>query len=277
MTRNINDKVVEDFGREWAKFDQAGVPGDELKKIFDSYFAIFPWEALARDARGFDLGCGSGRWAKYAAARVGELHCVDPSQEALNVAIKNLAGLANCHFHLAGADNIPLQDGSMDFGYSLGVLHHLPDTAAGIKCCVAKLKPKAPFLLYLYYAFDNRPLWFKVIWKASDLIRRILSKTPYPLKSAASQVIAALVYFPLARLAGIMEGLGVGVANLPLSEYRNKSFYTMRTDALDRFGTRLEKRFNRKQVESMMSASGLGNIKFSESAPFWCAMGYKNA
>jgi SAM-dependent methyltransferase len=273
--RNIDDKVVKDFGKEWRRFDQAGVSSDELKKIFDSYFVIFPWEVLPKNAKGFDLGCGSGRWAKYVAARVAELHCIDPSEEALRVAMKNLAGLANCRFHLAGADNIPLQDDSMDFGYSLGVLHHLPDTAEGIKCCVAKLKPRSPFLLYLYYAFDNKPLWFKMIWKASDLIRRILSKAPYPLKFLTSQAIAALIYFPLARLAKIIEGLGFNVANLPLSEYRKKSFYTMRTDALDRFGTRLEKRFTMKQIESMMAASGLSNIRFSKKPPFWCAVGYK--
>ena len=66
-------------------------------------------------------------------------------------------------------DAIPLPDGSADFGYSLGVLHHVPDTQKGIIECVRKLKPGAPFLLYLYYAFDNRPWWFRTIWKISDL------------------------------------------------------------------------------------------------------------
>jgi SAM-dependent methyltransferase len=276
MKPNINDKVVEDFGREWARFDQSIVSGDELKKIFDSYFAIFPWEALGKNAKGFDLGCGSGRWAKYASARVAELYCIDPSEEALAVAKNNLAGMANCYFYLAGADNMPLADGSMDFGYSLGVLHHLPDTIAGIRSCVAKLKPQAPFLLYLYYAFDNKPLWFKMVWQISDLARRIISIMPYQLKCAISQAIAALIYFPLARLAKIVERFGLNSANLPLSEYRDKSFYTMRTDALDRFGTRLEKRFSRDQIKAMMAAAGLTNISFSKNPPFWCAIGYKN-
>jgi glycosyltransferase involved in cell wall biosynthesis/ubiquinone/menaquinone biosynthesis C-methylase UbiE len=273
---NIDDKVVKDFGREWSRFDQAGISYDELKKIFDSYFAIFPWETLPKNARGFDLGCGSGRLAKYVAPQVAELHCIDPSEKALRVAMKNLSGLANCRFHLSGVDNMPLPDNSMDFGYSIGVLHHIPDTTEGLKCCVAKLKPKAPFLLYLYYAFDSRPLWFKMIWRVSDFMRGILSRSPYYLKFAMSQVIATLIYLPLARIALVIERLGVNVTNWPLSEYKNKSFYTMRTDALDRFGTRLEKRFTRKQIESMMIAAGLSNIQFSQHAPFWCAVGYKN-
>ena len=48
----------------------------------------------------------------------------------------------------------------------------------------------------------------------------------------------------------------------------------MRTDALDRFGTRLEKRFTRKEIAQMMELAGLERIAFSDS-PCWCAMGYR--
>ena len=60
-----------------------------------------------------------------------------------------------------------------------------------------------------------------------------------------------------ARESGIIERLGADVADWPLSTYRDKSFYTMRTDALDRFGTRLERRFSRAEIETMMHAAGL--------------------
>jgi len=273
--RNIDTKVVSDFGKEWSRFDQSALPLEELQKSFDAYFAVFPWEHLRDNAKGFDLGCGSGRWAKLMVPCVAELHCIDPSEEALSVAMKNLSEYTNCHFHLASVDNIPLPDDSMDFGYSLGVLHHVPNTAEAIRSCVAKLKSGAPLLLYLYYAFDNKPLWFKSIWKISDTIRRVLSRSPFPIKYTASQVIAALIYYPITRLARTVEGLGRKVDNLPLSAYRDKSFYTMRTDALDRFGTRLEQRFTKKQMEEMMSAAGLIKIQFSERPPYWCAVGYK--
>ena len=222
------------------------------------------------------MGCGSGRWARLAAQRVGTLHCIDPAEAALAVAREKLKAQTNAVFHHAGVGAIPLADGSMDFGYSLGVLHHVPDTAAGIRSCVAKLKPGAPMLLYLYYALDGKPWWFRAIWGASDLVRRMVSAAPRPIKFAACQVIAATVYWPLARLAGLLEKAGVKVDNLPLSDYRTLSFYSMRTDALDRFGTRLEQRFTRVQIETMMRAAGLGDIRFLEGPPYWCAVGRKN-
>lgn len=72
-----------------------------------------------------------------------------------------------------------------------------------------------------------------------------------------------------------MEKTGFNVNNIPLSAYRKLSFYTMRTDALDRFGTRLEKRFSREQIKAMMEKAGLERVKFSENIPFWCAVGYR--
>ncbi len=267
--------MIADFGREWSKFDQADLSAEEGRRLFGEYFALFPWNRLPPRAAGFDLGCGSGRWARWVAPRVAELHCIDPSSRALEVARRNLADFRACHFHLADVAGIPLADDSMDFGYSLGVLHHVPDTAAGISSCVRKLKPGAPFLLYLYYAFDNRPPWYAALWKASNLLRKIISRCPYRLKLVVSQALALAVYYPLARVARRAEKLGMNVFNFPLAAYRHCSFYVMRTDALDRFGTRLEQRFTRSEIEGMMRSAGLTGISFSGSKPFWCAVGYK--
>lgn len=275
MSKNIDNSVVADFGKEWSSFDQTGISQDELKLYFEQYFSLFPWDILPANSQGFDLGCGSGRWAYFCAPRVGTLHCIDPAASALAVAKNKLQRFTNCVFHNNGVDDIPLADASMDFGYSLGVLHHVPDTSEGIKCCVRKLKPGAPFLVYLYYAFDNRPWWFKAVWRASDILRRLVSAMPYPLKYVVSQLIAYLVYFPLSRLARIVAALGMDASNIPLSAYRNKSLYTLRTDALDRFGTRLESRFTKLQIERMMVEAGLERIEFRNEEPYHCAIGYR--
>ena len=50
----------------------------------------------------------------------------------------------------------------------------------------------------------------------------------------------------------------------------------MKTDALDRFGTKLEKRFTKMEISEMMKEADLKNIKFSDKFPFWVAVGEKN-
>jgi ubiquinone/menaquinone biosynthesis C-methylase UbiE len=274
--RNLDPSVVEAFGKEWSRFDHADLQSPDLAELFHSYFAIFPWHELPRDAVGFDLGCGTGRWAYFVAQRVGHLHCIDASCAALEVARRNLWMQPNCIFHCASVDSIPLDDGSADFGYSLGVLHHVPDTQQAIQACARKLKPGAPLLLYLYYAFDNRPAWFRALWRISDFFRRCISILPFAVKSRFCDLIAAMVYWPLARVAKQIEKIGADVGSFPLSAYRNRSFYSMRTDALDRFGTGLEKRFTREEIRQMMEAAGLERVVFSAST-YWCALGYRAA
>ena len=276
FTANKDQATVDGFGDEWVRFDQVDMLEADRYEIFESYFSIFPWKDLPTNAVGFDLGCGSGRWAKLVAPRVGKLHCIDPNV-AIDVARKNLYLQNNCEFHRAGVDDIPVPDWSMDFGYSLGVLHHIPDTRAALAACVAKLKSGAPFLLYLYYAFDNRPSWFRGLWKTSELLRGIVSRLPHGLRYVVSQLIAALIYWPLARFAKLVEFLGFDVKNFPLAPYRHWGFYVMRTDALDRFGTQLEQRFSRNEILQMMESAGLEQIVFSEKNPFWCAVGFAKA
>ena len=272
---NLDPAVVEGFGQEWQRFDHLEFAEHDAAELFDGYFAIFPWHALPAGAVGIDAGCGSGRWARRVAPRVGTLHCVDASAGALAVAARALAEQTNCVLHQATVDNMPLADASADFGYSLGVLHHIPDTLSALQACTSKLKPGAPFLLYLYYAFDNRPAWFRVLWRGSDLLRRVVARLPFRLRSALAEMLAVFVYWPLARLARVAASMGAGVDTFPLSAYRDRSFYVMRTDALDRFGTRLEQRFTRAQIEAMMRAARLGRVVFSEQSPYWVALGWK--
>lgn len=274
---NVDAKTIEGFGEEWSRFDQSALSEVELRAQFDRYFKIFPWSVLPAEAIGFDMGCGSGRWAKLAAQKVKKLYCVDASQSALAVAQQNLINCQNIEFIWTSVESLPFADDSMDFGYSLGVLHHVPDTASGIKSCVDKLKQHAPFLIYLYYAFDNRPFWFRWLWKTSDILRQLICLLPFEIKKITTDLIATFVYFPLARTAGLLEKLNFKLDSFPLAVYRFHSFYTMRTDALDRFGTRLEQRFTRAQIKQMMEEAGLEKIEFSDSFPFWCAVGTKKS
>ena len=274
MPQNVDNAVVKDFGHEWERFDQSALSETERLLMFQQYFSVFPWGGLPPAAIGFDAGCGTGRWALLVAPRVGHLYCIDPSS-AIEIAKTNLRSLENCSFHRATIDAMPLADSSMDFGYSLGVLHHIPDSGRALADCVSKLKVGAPFLVYLYYAFDNQPAWFRGLWRISDRLRRGICRLPFGFKRALTDTIAALLYYPLARTALLLEKCGSSFRSFPLSAYRHRSFYSMRTDALDRFGTSLERRFTQAEIRLLMESAGLERITFSSDVPFWCAVGYK--
>ena len=277
VLNNLDETVAAGFGHEWSTFqqDDGSFSAADREALFQAYFQIFPWESLPADPVGADVGCGSGRWSVLVAPRVGHLHLLDASAEALAVARRNLSRAPNTTFHLASVGDMPLPDGSLDFAFSLGVLHHVPDTAAAIRAIASKLRKGAPFLVYLYYALDNRPWWFRALWKLSNVFRVVICRLPVRLRLVVSQIIAAVVYWPLARFAALVQRLGLPTALIPLEAYRDRSFYVMRTDAYDRFCTSLEQRFTREQIRQMLADAGFAEIRFSEHVPFWCAVGVK--
>ncbi|HEX5257154.1 MAG TPA: class I SAM-dependent methyltransferase [Sphingomicrobium sp.] len=276
MGKNIDEHTAAGFDLIWRRYaaSEPRAAESDRAEAFDTYFAIFPLDRLA-GAQGFDLGCGNGRIAVSVAPRAGFLHCIDPSAAGLASVKQAMRDRDNVDFHQASVESIPLPDASQDFGYSIGVLHHVPDPAAGLQRCVDKLKPGAPFLLYLYYSLDNRPGWFRLVWRASDVARRIICRLPFPLRVAASTGFAAIVYWPLSRSARLLGKLGVATGNLPLSGYSDSPWAVLRADALDRFGTAIEHRFSRAEIERMMLDAGLSDVRFAEGPPFWIALGYK--
>ena len=49
----------------------------------------------------------------------------------------------------------------------------------------------------------------------------------------------------------------------------------MKTDSLDRFGTPLENRFSKEEIQELMIKSNLKDIKFLNREPYWVALGLK--
>lgn len=273
--KNADEKTIESFGAEWNAFH--GFSDEEIKRIGDMYFDIVTPEMLHTGSSVIDIGCGSGRFIKYLKGRFGYLAGIDPSSAVF--AADNLVGEDPAvELFQASTDNIPFPDNHFDFGYSLGVLHHIPDTRQALNDSVKKIKPGGYFLLYLYYSLDNKSAAFKMLFHLSNLIRRIVSAMPPALKKFSCDVLAVLLYMPFVGLCRLLRVLGVPERirrKVPLQGYEHQSFYVIRNDSLDRFGTPLEQRFSRAEIQEMMQQAGLTNIKFSENIPYWHATGRK--
>jgi SAM-dependent methyltransferase len=275
---NVDVATVQGFGREWQTFTQeSGALSDQDRAaIFHCYFDLFPWHLVGSESVGADISCGSGRWAQLVAPRVGRLLACDASAAALAVARRNLEHHSNVEFHLAPIDRLPVADGALDFAYCLGVLHHVPEPERALGAIARKLKPGAPLLVYLYYAFDNRPRWYRALWQLTNSARLAIARLPYKSQLVFTTLIALLVYWPLARSAALLDRCGLLPSGWPLAWYRDKSLYVMRTDAFDRFCTRLEHRFTRAEIADMLERAGFEQIAFSPHEPYWCAVGIRS-
>ncbi len=272
---NIDMNTVESFGEEWFEFHTFNE--EEINNAGDNYFDILPEFILNKDTQALDVGCGTGRWSYYLADKVGFIECIDPSKAVLS-ASKLLINKNNTRISQASVDNIPFADETFDLVFSLGVLHHVPDTGEAILKCVHKLKRNGYILLYLYYSLENRGLLFKMLFHLSNSIRWSVSKLPAAIKIAVCNIFAVFFYLPFVWLSRMCIKLKLSssvISKIPLSWYADKSFHIIRNDALDRFGTPLEQRFSKQQITDMLAHAGCTNIIFADNAPFWRVIAQK--
>ena len=271
---STGDVVVSRFDSEWTAF--ADVATAEQSKIFALYFDLVPAAALGTGSAVLDAGCGAGRWAVQVAARGGRVVALDAGR---SVEIAHRNGLQwGIECVQGDVTTLPFASETFDLVYSLGVLHHVEETDQAAAELVRALRPGGHCLIYVYYALDNRGPVFRSVYRVVDLIRRVLSRSPQRVLAPISDAIAVLVYLPLARTSRFLQHIGLrAAAALPLSSYADRSFRTMRNDSLDRFGTRLEKRFTRMDVVRLMERAGLEEIRVADSAPFWHGVGRRPA
>jgi ubiquinone/menaquinone biosynthesis C-methylase UbiE len=267
--QNIDKETVDSFGEEWTKFSSFDTA--EIERMGNEYFDLLASTNVNKDSYVLDVGCGTGRWSYYLSSRVKFIEAIDPS-DAVFSAVKLTSDKENIRVTKAGVDNIPFDHNSFDFIFSLGVLHHLPDTESALSKIFQKIKPGGYFLVYLYYNLDNRGTIYKGIFKLSNGIRKVISQMPKIVKQVLAEIIAFTVYLPFVFFARICKAIFPGkdfYKKIPLSYYHNKSLTIIRNDSLDRFGTPLEKRFSRKEIENMLKTAGFTNIVFSEKTPYW--------
>lgn len=269
--RAAADVVVKGFDFEWSMFRQ--VRTRELGALFLDYFDLIDATWLEPFRVVLDAGCGAGRWAAEVSARGPRVIAVDLGS-SIDVARAN-TDPERVACVQADVRALPLRTGSVDWGYSLGVLHHIDEPAKGLAEVARSVRRGGSVLVYLYYALDNRSAPYRALFRAVDAVRTMTSRLPRPGALAFAGIAAVLVYWPLARVASLAERVGLGrvARSMPLGFYRGLSLRIMFNDSLDRFGTRVEKRYSRPAMRALMVEAGLSDIAFSDRPPFWRAAG----
>ena len=271
--QNLDQQVIDSFGHEWAAFDYVKSETDDA---LDSQFLAYctPIDLTqfnSKSSVAADFGAGSGRWASRLLPHFSLVYALEPSDGANKVLKKKFSKESRITIlqETVGANSIPT--GSLDLAMSLGVLHHIPDTGLAIRDIASKIKSGGIFLCYLYYKLDNKPVFYRGLFWASNSLRWGISRLPYVLRRFIAQIITGIIYLPLVRSSKILRNRGKDISNFPLHHYAHMPFVMLQNDALDRFGTRLEQRFSKKEITTMLDNAGsdLSTLKISDVEPFW--------
>jgi SAM-dependent methyltransferase len=117
-------------------------------------YATYPWLYEAAEfrlhggQRVLEVGCGTGcdllQFARHGAQAVG----VDITPEHLRLARERVGQLAEVRE--ADATKLPFADGSFDYVYSHGVLHHIENPRQAVEEIFRVLKPGGRFNVHVY-------------------------------------------------------------------------------------------------------------------------------
>jgi SAM-dependent methyltransferase len=246
------------FGFEWKHF----------ARQLPQYRENFRWylEPLAssplRGLRVLDAGCGMGRHTVHFLREGVEVVALDASP-AIEAAAANGRD-ANALFLQADVLRLPLADCCFDLVCCLGVLHHIEDTAGGLAELVRVLRPGGSLLVYLYHDPREASRWRERLLGCVSAARRLTTRMPLQLLRAATwlfSIIVFSVYLVPAKGLARVRSLAKTVRGLPLGQYVDYPFRIFWNDQFDRFSAPLEKRFRRSQVEELLTAAGLVEVR----------------
>lgn len=133
------------FGYQWNRFDV--VQEEEDAATFAAKAGVRPEKLTGCQV--LDVGCGGGRYCRVLAPHASFVMGVDHSR-AVEKARAVTAGRRNVQFLQADLNALPLREASFDFVFSIGVLHHGPDTKAGFNAISRLVRPGGRLSVWVY-------------------------------------------------------------------------------------------------------------------------------
>lgn len=253
----LNDDYVDNFSFEWDKHKQTQ---------FDSISGINESETMFKQKTGIDLaglngklvldvGCGSGRYMEIVQKYGGHIVGIDLSY-SVDVAFKNLGIKENVHVIQADVFKLPFKKEIFDYIFSIGVLHHTPNTKKAFECLPKLLKKGGEIAIWVY---SNEGLSMKLINAVSWFYRLTTTRLPKQWIYWFSYISLPL-YYPkrIKPLEVILTLL------LPTSTHKLKDWRVL--DTFDWYSPKYQWKHTHKEVMKWFSDMGLMEVKKSDIA-----------
>jgi SAM-dependent methyltransferase len=244
-----SDAYARSFGKEWNWFadtqlDRPDEEQTESRQAFALKTGFSPEDLEGKTI--LDVGCGMGRFAEVASAWGARVVGVDLSVAA-EAAQRNLGDRPNTAFLQADVFNLPLRPESFDLIYSIGVLHHTPDTHAAFAQLPRLLRPGGRIAIWVYTR-QRRVGYF-----SSDVYRRLTTRMDEERLLGLCKLAKPLGRFYRTRPGRYFTPL------LPVSCHPDPEWRVL--DTFDWYAPRYQWKHDWPEVEGWFEQAGLEDIR----------------
>jgi SAM-dependent methyltransferase len=266
---DLSERTIRDFGSQWTKHRDSEGRYGSLAFFEDIVGPLVDVEEL-EGKRVAEIGSGTGRIVHMLlASNVEHVTAIEPS-DAYDVLKENLAVRAELQdrvstLHIRGDEFV--SERPLDYVFSIGVLHHIPDPAPVVKSAFDALKPGGKCFVWLYGHEGNESYlrWAKPL-------RAITTRLPHlALTGVVYAFYAALVlYRQLCRLV-----------SLPLKGYVENVLWTVtpqkrRLVIYDQLNPSYSKYYTKDEAERLLTDAGFEDLRIYHRHGYsWSVIGVK--
>jgi SAM-dependent methyltransferase len=262
---NGKDQTIKDFGEQWLKYpDNEGYYGS--LELFSDILSPFLEPKDIKNCRVAEIGSGTGRIVNML-LEAGAKHvvAVEPS-DSFEVLCHNLQQPEKLTCLKITGDHLPAY-GDLDYIFSIGVLHHIPDPKPVVEAAFRALRPGGRFLVWLYGKEGNG------LYLALISPMRILTKhLPHFMLSFLTEIM----YWPLVLYIKFCHILPLSLKGYMLSVFEKMSPEKRRLIIYDQLNPSYAKYYTRQEAEKLLIDGKFENVRIHHRHGYsWTVIGTK--
>jgi SAM-dependent methyltransferase len=259
------DKTIKDFGEQWLTYRDNEGYYSSLKLFSDILFPFLKPEDL-KNCKIAEIGSGTGRIVNMLLeSDAKHVWAIEPS-EAFEVLHSNISKPEKVTCLKITGDQLPAYE-NLDYVFSIGVLHHIPDPAPVVEAAFKALRPGGHFLVWLY-GKEGNGLYLALIRPLRVLTKRL----PHFILSS----LVEIMYWPLVLYIKSCHRLPLPLRGYMLSVLEKMSPEKRRLIIYDQLNPSYAKYYTLFEAKKLLSDGKFVNIRIHHRHGYsWTVIGTK--
>jgi len=259
------DRTIKDFGKQWLRYsDNEGYYGSN--ELFSDMLSPFLKIDELKNCKVAEIGSGAGRIVNMLLeSGVQHVVAIEPS-DSFSVLVRNIRNSKKVTCLKLTGDQLPAY-GDLDYIFSIGVLHHIPDPASVVEAAFKALRSGGQFLVWLYGKEENE--------FCLTFIKPLRFLTKY-LPHFVLATLVWMIYYPLNLYIRLCHRFPLPLREYLLSIFEKMSPEKRRLIIYDQLNPAYAKYYTRSEAENLLLKGGFKNVRIHHRHGYsWTVIGTK--